>query len=154
MRNRGSVRSFSESHRAKATRPDRRIFLPRTRWLPSAAHFSGQLHQLRSTVPNSPPTVPNFPTPVPIFPATLPNAKAPVPILRMAVLNFPAIFPNFSPPAPICNALFPSHLGAIAAKNRVGRVTPCAPFSRNPAPARRGLTRPTCGVLTFNEIHP
>ena len=34
MRNRGSVRSFSESHRAKAKRPDRTIFLPRTSPIP------------------------------------------------------------------------------------------------------------------------
>jgi hypothetical protein len=34
MWNRGSVRSFSESHRAKAMRPDRTIFLPRTSPIP------------------------------------------------------------------------------------------------------------------------
>jgi len=34
MWNRGSVRSFSESHRAKAMRPDRRFFLPRTSPIP------------------------------------------------------------------------------------------------------------------------
>jgi hypothetical protein len=40
---RGTVGSLLESHRAKATRPDRRIFIPQTRWLPSAAPFSGRL---------------------------------------------------------------------------------------------------------------
>ena len=128
---RGTVGSLLESHRAKATRPDRRNFIPQTGRLPSAAHFSGRLPQLRSAVPNPPPALPNFQTPIPIFPATLPKAKAPVPILRMAVPNFttifpnfsgslpifpqifpnfPATFPNFSPAALISNGLFPSHL--------------------------------------------
>jgi hypothetical protein len=53
MRNRGTVGSFSGSHRAKAKRPDRRNFLPQTGQLPSAAIFSEQLPQLRSIVPKS-----------------------------------------------------------------------------------------------------
>jgi hypothetical protein len=98
---------------------------------------------------------------------TLLIAKAPVPTGGKAVpyfptffLNFsavfpiaPGFFPNFSPAAIICNDLFPSHLRGIS-KNKVGRVTPCAPFSRNPAPARRGLTRPASGFLTLNHQLP
>jgi hypothetical protein len=53
MRNRGTVGSFSGSHRAKAKRPDRRIFLPQTGQLPSAAIFSERLPQLRSIVPKA-----------------------------------------------------------------------------------------------------
>jgi hypothetical protein len=172
MSDRGTVGSLLESHRAKSSHPDRRNFIPQTDRLPSAARFSGRLPQLRSIVPNSPPAVPNFPTPIPIFPATLPNAKATVPNFRMAVPNFPTIFPNFSASLPIfprvfpnfpptfpnfspadliSNGLFPSHLCRIAAKNVVGRVTPCAPCSRHPAPARRGLTRPTCRCSIFNR---
>jgi len=136
--------------------------------------FLKRLPQLRSTVPNSPPAVPNFQTTIPNFPATFPNAKATVPNFRMAVPNFTAIFPNFSASLPnfrrvfpnfpatfpnfstaaiICNDLFPSHLCGFS-KNKVGRVTPCAPFSRNPAPARRGLTRPASGFLTLNHQLP
>jgi len=169
---RGTVGSLLESHRAKSSHPDRRNFIPKTGRLPSAAHFSGWLPQLRSAIPNSPPAVPNFPTTIPIFLATLPNAKATVPILRKAVPNFPTLFPNFSASLPIfqrvfpnfqatfpifstaaliSNGLFPSHLDSISAKNVVGRVTPCAPCSRHPAPARRGLTRPTCRCSIFNR---
>ncbi len=43
MRNRGTVGSLIESHRAKAKRPDRRNFLPQTRRLSSAALFSRRL---------------------------------------------------------------------------------------------------------------
>jgi hypothetical protein len=169
---RGTVGSLLESHRAKSSHPDRRNFIPQTGRLPSAAQFSGRLPQLRSIVPNSPPSVPSFPTPIPIFRAMLPNAKAPVPNFRKAVPNFPTLFPifsaslpifprvfpnfpatlpNFSTAALVSNGLFPSYLDSIAAKSVVGRVTPCAPFSRHPAPARRGLTRPTCRCSTFNR---
>ena len=161
MNERGTVGSLIESHRAKGSRPDRRNFLPQT----------GRPPQSRSIVPKASPSVLNGPLSVPIFPVTLPIAKAPVPTGGKAVPyfptfflnfsavfpiapgvfpNFPAIFPNFSPAAIICNDLFPSHLRGIS-KNKVGRVTPCAPFSRNPAPARRGLTRPTSGFLTLNH---
>ncbi len=135
----GTVGSLLESHRAKSPHPDRRIFIPQTRRLPSAAQFSGRLPQLRSIVPNSPTPVTNFQTTTPIFSATLPNAKAIVPIFRMAVPNFPTIFPNFSaslpifpmvfpnlpatfpnssPAALIYNGLFPSHLCGFQALNR------------------------------------
>jgi len=63
MRNRLTVGNFTESHRAKGSHPDRRIFTPQIGRLPSAAHFSEQLPQLRSAVPNSPTSVPIFPTP-------------------------------------------------------------------------------------------
>jgi hypothetical protein len=139
---RGTVGSLLESHRAKSSHPDRRNFIPQTGRLPSAAQFSGRLPQLRSIVPNSPPSVPSFPTPIPIFRAMLPNAKAPVPNFRKAVPNFPtlfpifsaslpifprvfpnfpATFPNFSPAALVSNGLFPSHLCGIAAKSRKKR---------------------------------
>jgi hypothetical protein len=156
---RGTVGSSIESHRAKSSHPDRRIFIPQTGRLPSAAHFSERLPQLRSAVPKASMSVLNGPPPVPIFRAALPIAKALLPTGVKAVPNgpadapnfsavfpiaprvfpnFPATFPNCSPANLICNGLFPSHLCGIS-KNKVGRVTPCAPFSRNPAPARRGL---------------
>src|SRR5665213_949288 len=49
MKNRSPVRSLIESHRAQATRPDWRIFLPQTGWLPSAASFSGRFPAFRQT---------------------------------------------------------------------------------------------------------
>ena len=60
---RGTVGSFSESHRAKAKRPDQRNFIPQTGWLP----------QSRSIVPKASLSVPNGPPPVPIFLASLPR---------------------------------------------------------------------------------
>jgi hypothetical protein len=181
MRERTTIRSLTQSHRAKAKRPDRRNFIPQAGRLPFATHCSGRLPQLQSLVPNSPPSALNFSKPVPIFPASFPNAKAPVPILRMAVPNFPTAFPNFSATLPIFpmvspnlpatspnfspanliyNDLFPRNLCEFQ-QNMVGRVTPCAPFSRHSAPARSGLTRPTCGcfdsqpsTLTTHENHP
>ncbi len=170
---RGTVGSLLESQRAKSSHPDRRNFLPQTRRLPSAAHFSDRPPQLRSIVPKASLSVPNGPPSVLIFPTALLIAKAIFPIGRMAVPiphtifpnfsaifpfaptifpNFPATFPNFSHATRISNGLFPSHLCGFH-KKMVGRVTPCAPFSRNPAPARRGLTRPTCRLSTFNHQH-
>src|ERR1035437_2224270 len=73
MNMRGTVGSLIESHRAKSKRPDRRIFLPQTRQLPSAAPFSRRLPQLRSIVPKASLSVPNGPPPVPIFLASLPR---------------------------------------------------------------------------------
>ncbi len=48
------------------------------------------------------------------FPFTRPV----LPLARWVFPNFPVIFPNVSAPVPIYNALFPSHLCAIAAKRR------------------------------------
>ena len=45
MSHRGSVRSLIESHRANATRPDRRNFIPQIGQLPFASPFSGRLPQ-------------------------------------------------------------------------------------------------------------
>src|ERR1019366_5512154 len=42
---RGSVRNLIESHRANATRPDRRNFIPQIGQLPFASPFSGRLPQ-------------------------------------------------------------------------------------------------------------
>jgi hypothetical protein len=46
MRERGTVGSFIESHRAKGSHPDRRNILPQTRRIPSASHFSSRLPRL------------------------------------------------------------------------------------------------------------
>jgi len=43
MSNRGIVGSLIESHRAKATRPDRRIFTPKTGQLPSERQNAADL---------------------------------------------------------------------------------------------------------------
>jgi hypothetical protein len=58
--------------------------------------------------------------------------------------NLTGLAANLPPPAAIYNLLPQSSL-CYFQQNTVGRVTPCAPSSGNPAPARRGLTRPTCG---------
>ncbi len=67
-------------------------------------------------------------------------------------LNVPAA--NLPPPAAFHKPL-PARVLWHSRQNMVGRVTPCAPFPGNPAPARRGLTRPTCGqTLTRPVGHP
>ena len=159
---RETVGSLLESHRAKSSHPDRRVFIPQPGRLPSAAQFSGRLPQLRSTVPNSPTAVPNFPTPIPIFPATLPIAKAPVPIFRMVVPNFPTLFPNFSASLPIfprvfpnfpatfpnfpsatliSNGLFPRYLCGISAKSRKKRKNKPSPVLSDTLSHRMGEGR-------------
>jgi hypothetical protein len=75
MRNRGSVGSFTESHRAVVLRPDRRIFIPQTGQLPSALRFSGGFSDCRSIL-------------------TIQNA---------ADLEFPATDPANAPPVPNSN---------------------------------------------------
>jgi len=56
---RGTVGSSIESHRAISSHPDRRNFIPQTDRLPSAAHFSGRLPQLRSTILFARPAIAN-----------------------------------------------------------------------------------------------
>ncbi len=141
MREWESVGSFTGSHRAKSSRPDRRILLPKSRRLSGATRFSGRHPQLRGIVPKASMFVLYGPPAVPIFPAMLPNAKAPVPTGGMAVPNgsasapnfsvifpiapgvfpnFPATFPNFSPAALVCNGLFPSHLRDLVSREDRG----------------------------------
>ena len=140
-----TVGSLIESHCAKSSHPDRRHFIPQTRPLPSPAQCSRRCPQLRSTAPNSPTSVPNFPAPAPIFRTAAPTVKISAPVCRMAAPHFPTIAPdffatapnfprvapifqasapNFSADDPICNGLFPSYLGAIAAKIRKDKPSP------------------------------
>jgi hypothetical protein len=104
----GTVRSLIASHRAKRSHPDRKIFIPQSRRLPCAGHFSRRLAQLRSTVPNSPTAVPSFPATVPISPATLPRECPPIPTGEKIVPNEPAAVPNFSASLPIFPRVFPN----------------------------------------------
>src|ERR1035437_7448092 len=168
MNMRGTVGSLIESHRAKSKRPDRRIFLPQTRQLPSAAPFSRRLPQLRSIVPKASLSVPNGPPPVPIFLASLPRecprshwrqgraqrsgGRPPFfcrfspftggffPISPRVFPNFPDTFPNFSPAALIYNGLFPSHLHGIAAKSRKKRKDKPSPVLADTLSHRMGAT--------------
>ena len=141
MSNRGSVRSFSESHRAKATRPDQRIFIPQTGQLPSALRFSGGFpnHEAASSKRHCPSPmglrlspfswrrfpvnalVPTGGKAVPNGPADAPNFSAVFPISPKIFPKSPATFPNFTPADLIYNGLFPSHLGSIASKMRKKR---------------------------------
>jgi hypothetical protein len=95
MRNRGTVRSLTESHRAKATRPDRRNFLPQTQRLPSAAHFSGRLPPITKHRPQSATDHPQFPDAYPHFPADA--YEHILTIQNAADLEFPATDPANAP---------------------------------------------------------
>ena len=170
----GIVRSLIASHRAKCSHPDRKIFIPQSRRLPCAGHFSRRLAQLRSTVPNSPTAVPIFPATVPNFPTTfprecptiptgeetvpneptaVPNFSASLPIFPRVFPNFPATFPNFSPADLISNGLFHSHLGTISAKSRKKRTEEPSPVLSDTLSHRMGEGRGE-GVLTFNSQLP
>ena len=153
MRNRGSVRSFTESHRAVVLRPDRRIFIPQTGQLPSALRFSGGFpnHEAASSKRHCPSPmglrlspcswrrspvnalVPTGAKAVPNGPADAPNFSAVFPIAPRVFPNEPATFPNFSPADLIYNGLFPSYLCWIAAKERKKRKEKPSP---HPSPIR------------------
>ncbi len=61
--------------------------------------------------------------------------------------NWNALAANLPPPAALGNLLPSSYLCRFR-QIAVGRVTPCAPFPGNPAPARKELSRPTCRRAT------
>ena len=112
MRNRGSVRSFIESHRAEATRPDRGNFLPQTGQLPSALRFSGRLPQLGSSVLKASLSVPNEPPPVPIFLASLP-CERPRPHWSQGRPQRTGGRPQFFCGFPHCTEGFPQRTGHV-----------------------------------------
>ena len=128
MRELGTIRSLIESHRAEATRPDRRSFLPQTGRLPSAAHFSA-LYQLDCfggasvlasrlvsslAAPNYEASSPRRHRPSSMGLRLSPFAwrrspvNAPVPTGGKAVPNGPADAPNFSAVFPIAPKIFPN----------------------------------------------
>jgi hypothetical protein len=158
MRNRGSVRSFIESHRAKATRPDRRNFYPKPasfrphcgfpggfpnyeaasskRHCPSPMGLRLSLCSWRRSPVNAP--VPTGGKAVPNGPADAPNFSAVFPIAPRVFPNEPATFPNFPPAALIYNILFPSYLGSIAAKERKKRKEKPSPVLSDTLSHRMG----------------
>ena len=103
---RETVGSFSESHRAKCSRPDRRNFLPQAGRLPSALRFFMRFPDCRSTVLKSSRAIPNRPAPVPFFPIFL-QCKSPRPHWMQGRPQRTGVCPQFFCDFPHCTDDFP-----------------------------------------------